>query len=42
MDELEDERPTGDNALTTGEEVVTYDPTIQRPEVSGENPGTAD
>jgi len=27
VDELEDERPAGDNALTTREEVTTYDPT---------------
>jgi len=42
MDELEDQWPTGDDALPTREEVTTYDPTAQELEVSGENSKTAD
>ena len=40
MDELEDEWPAGDDALTTREEVTTYDPTSQKPDVSSENSKT--
>jgi len=42
VDELEYEWPAGDDALPTREEVTTYDPTSQEPEVSGENFMTRD
>ena len=42
MDELEHEGPAGDDALTTREEVATYNPIPWEPEVSGENHRTTD
>ena len=42
MDELENEWPAGDDALTTREEVATYDTTSQEPEVSGGDPKATD
>jgi hypothetical protein len=40
VDELEDEWPAGNDALTTREKITTYDAISQKPNVRNENPET--